>query len=171
MGRARKNPRSAAPSRMLAVSHAVRCAAELGVSTDAVEDAFATVCAEVDCIPGADGFVYLSEAGFEKIREHITAQMRPQPDAAPIAPPALSEAPQSTLHREDLRLTRVFRWSNNVLAERSNGLEVVLAVRSNRHLEPGMILKGCIQDQMGWTYDGRLPRVLGERQLFFPSPK
>lgn len=166
MGRARKNPRAATPSRMLAVPHGSwSAAAELGVSTDAVENAFAAVCEEADCTPGADGFVHLSSAAFEKIREHIAAQMRPQQDAAP------SEAPQSTLHREDLRLTRVFRWSNNVLAERANGLEVVLAVRSNRHLEPGMILKGCIQDQMGWTYDGRLPRVLGERQLFFPSPK
>lgn len=159
MGKRRKNSADAAPAAVPLPA----LAAELGLAADRVEQ-----LAGIVCVPGDDftdaGEIVFTESGAKKIRDRVTEDMREQ--AAPVAP--RPPAPISTLHREDLKLTRVFRWSANVLAETTTGLEVVLTVRSSRHLEPGMVLRNCIRGELGWTYEGKLPRTIGERQLYFP---
>lgn len=72
-------------------------------------------------------------------------------------------------HREDLKITRANLSPRVVLAERANGNEVQCLVRSTALLKPGMVLRGCVADQFGWTYMGKLPRVVGEQQLFYAN--
>jgi len=170
MGRLRKNLRDSAPhpaAPALDAADAQQIAAEFGVGESVVHAAAAAVgWASIDSDTPA-GIQTPLGPNFAKIREQITAQMQGAKAAAQTGRPA-GAAAATQPHREDLRLTRVFRWSNNILAERANGLEVVLHVRNNRHLEAGMVLRQCIEGPMGWTYEGRLPRVIGERQLFYP---
>jgi hypothetical protein len=149
-----------------------RLAAELGVDDAHVEDLQASICiAGEDFVDSASAAVFTA-SGVKKIRDRVHEEQLgappPPPPGYKAAPPAPVDYGPSPVHREDLRLTRVFRWSTNVLAETSAGTEVVLRVRSIAHLEAGMVLRACIRGEMGWTYDGRLPRTLGERQLYFP---
>lgn len=99
------------------------------------------------------------------VEQRMLAGKIPLPAAAPVDPEA---TPAAT---EDLTLTRVFPWSKNLLANRANGLEVVVQVASSRFLQAGMVLEACTKSEMGWAYYGRLPRVIGEAQLFFPKRK
>lgn len=70
--------------------------------------------------------------------------------------------------REDLRVTRANLNPRVALAERENGNEVQVMVRSTAFLKPGMVLRECIEEGvMGWVYLGRLPRTLGEQQHYF----
>ena len=68
---------------------------------------------------------------------------------------------------EDLRVTRPDLSPRMVLAVRPNGNEVTVLVKSAALLKPGMVLQECMPDSNGWSYQGRLPRTLGEQQLFF----
>lgn len=135
---------------------AARLAEQLGVTVEVVEQLQGSVCVPGKDFVDAAGVAVLTASGMEKIR----ARLREESPADQPAKPA----PQ----RADLRITRVYRWSRNVLAETSAGLKVVLSVRSIAHVEAGMVLRDCIRGEMGWTYEGRLPRTIGERQLYFP---
>ncbi len=148
-----------------------RVAAALGVAANYVEMLRLTRCEADTDFCDVDGAALLTEAGAEKIRAIVDEGMRATaPDVLmmPLVRSVATDAPRPAPQREDLRLTRVFRWSANILAELPNGREVVLTVRSNRHLQTGMVLRGCIKGDLGWTYEGRLPRSIGERQLYFP---
>jgi hypothetical protein len=145
-------------------------ARELGVAWDHVDRVRGETCVaglDFDEV-GEPSLLVFTESGAEKIRQGVAAQMVNTPPPPTVPAPA-AESAQAGLHREDLRLTRVFRWSANLMAVRANGLEVVLTVKTNQHLQAGMVLRGCIEGATGWTYEGRLPRSLGERQLYFPT--
>lgn len=108
-----------------------------------------------------------TESGRAKLRAMVELRM-----AAEKNPPGqAAAAPTAERPREDLKVTRVFNWSPRLLCVRENGLEVVLQVKSQKHLQPGMVLKECICGEGCWFYYGSLPRSIGERQLFFPKPK
>ncbi len=109
-----------------------------------------------------------SDKGKEAILHALERQMGATTETKP-ASEADGKAKASDIVREDLRLVRIFRGSPRVLAERSNGNEVVLQVKTSEQLESGMVLKGCEQGEMCWFYTGRLPRISGERQLYFPA--
>lgn len=147
-----------------------RLARELGVPADHIERLQSTRCGAGEDFVDVDGAAVFTPFGAEKIRALVAGEMRDTPPpVAPRADPAPAPTAAATPRREDLRLTRVFPWSCNLLAVLPNDNEVVLTVRSNRHLEPGMVLRACIEGPMGWTYEGRLPRIVGERQLYHPA--
>jgi len=142
-------------------------AGELGVAVATVEQLLGSACVAGDDFVDDGGVALFTRAGAEKIRGLVEEQMREETAEAETTLADLPQAAQLP-RREDLRVTRVFRWSRNILAVLPNEIEVVLTVRTIAHLEAGMVLQGCIQGPMGWTYEGRLPRMLGERQLYFP---
>jgi hypothetical protein len=155
---------------------AARLSEQLGVAVDEVEQLQASICVAGEDFVDAAGVAVLTATGLKKIRARVQEdQLAAVPMPAPLAELPSGRgievdygAPVPPTHREDLRLTRVFRWSTNVLAETAAGLEVVVRVRAIAHLEAGMVLPACIRGEMGWTYEGRLPRTIGERQLYFP---
>jgi hypothetical protein len=155
---------------------AAALAHEIGVAVADVDELSVLVCVyPTDLVFDRGSTTTLITAtGAEKIRSAVAAEMRPgppRPAAQKAGAPSVTAPPEpfpAGPHREDLRLTRVFSGSKNILAERANGLEVVLTVRATTHLAPGMVLRDCIRGEMGWSYEGRLPRIVGERQLFFP---
>lgn len=158
---------SAAPAATVALP---ALAAELGLAVDRVEQ-----LAGLACVPGDDftdageSTILFTTAGAKKIRDRVAEEMRDQVDPKTPAPAASVTSVSPAPKTEDLRLTRVFRWSQNVLAELPNGNEVVLSVKSSKFLMPGMLLRSCREGEGGWFYQGRLPRTLGERQMFFPG--
>lgn len=113
------------------------------------------------------GVEVFTASGIDKIRHALEDQMQAERSPSPSEKKLPVDAGADGA--EDLTLTRVFRWSKRVLADRPNGLEVVLEVKSAKNLQPGMVLKACRPGEFCWFYEGRLPRTLGERQLFFPS--
>jgi hypothetical protein len=145
-------------------------ARELGVAEARVELLLGSICEAGADFDDEHGTVLFTYAGAQKIRAAIEEQMVTERDvlAAEREPQDATAPAAGSPRREDLTLTRVFRWSTNVMAERANGLEVVLRVKSIAHLQQGMVLKACIEGLFGWTYEGRLPRTIGERQHYFP---
>lgn len=141
-------------------------ARELGVAAALVDELQRTVCNEATDFRHVHGVVVFTAAGVETVRRAIEGRM--QAERSPT-PPEKNSAEPATTGAEDLKLTRVFRWSTRLLAERANGLEVVLQVKSAKNLEAGMVLKDCRPGEFCWFYEGRLPRTLGERQLFYPE--
>jgi hypothetical protein len=146
-------------------------AAELGLAVDRVEH-----LAGLACVPGddftdtGDSAIEFTVAGAKKIRDRVAEEMRDHVETKTPAATVAAATPAVPAPRtEDLRLTRVFQWSKNVLAELPNRNEVVLSVKSAKFLMPGMVLRGCREGEGGWFYQGRLPRTLGERQMFFPG--
>lgn len=124
----------------------------------------------------SNGNTTFTQQGRDELQAAIEARMAAEklPPAAAAEFPAASTSPApaaADLVKEDLTLSRVFGWSTKVLANRTNGLEVVLQVKASRFLKPGMVLRECVQGESGWFYYGRLPRVVGEGQLFYPQPK
>lgn len=147
-------------------------AAGLGVPVAAVEELLSTACVAGEDFTDIGGEPHLTAAGLEKIRTRLAEQMTTTPPPAPEAKPAAAateKLPERA--RETLKLTRVFPWSTNILAVRENGLEVVVAVKNASHLKPGMELQDCIEGDTGWFYQGRLPRIFGEEQLYYPARK
>lgn len=115
-----------------------------------------------------NGATYFTQAGRDELQAAITRRM----SGEKIPPAAALPAPAAALTTEALTITRVFPWSTRVLCSRENGLEVVLQVKTVKFLLAGMVLRECICGEMGvWFYYGRLPRVIGEAQLFFPKPE
>lgn len=140
-----------------------RVARDLGVAVDLVAELLEARCDPASDFTTVRGVAVVTEAGLPKIRALVEAQMSAQaPEARPAQPKA--REPEG----EDLTITRVWPWSRNVTAERENGTEVTVVVKSVAHLQAGMVLPGCVKGEMSWFYYGRLPRVIGERQLFFP---
>ena len=97
------------------------------------------------------------------------AQAAPPPPVEPALEISAEVIPMP--RREDLRLVRSNLWSGkNVFAETSYGVEVQVSVKSAELLKDGMVLRECIEEPpFGWVYLGRLPRGLGEQQLYFPK--
>jgi len=142
-------------------------AAELGLAPRVLEELMGKMV--MDSADFVTGEGILTPTGFEKIRTSVEQTMQ-SAAAATVATAAVPvKADTQDLVHEDLRVARIFRGSPRVLAERSNGLEVVLQVKTSELLEVGMLLKGCEQGEMCWFYTGRLPRTTGERQLYFPE--
>lgn len=151
-----------------------RVADDLGVPIDAVVALLAGQCSRAVHFTEVRGSVVFTESGVAHVRAAIEARMRADVEALDVAQNPVPAAAQ-TSQTEELKVTRVFPWaaakkttSSNVLAERANGNEVVLVVRDVTHLQPGMVLAGCVRGENAWYYMGRLPRSGGERQLFFP---
>lgn len=149
----------------------VPCVArDLGVPVEFVQELFETQCTAGEHFLFVRGTPVFNEAGIARIRAGIEANMRGTAAAAGEAVKPTAPAVPAAVG-EDLRLTRVFRWSTNVLAERPNGNEVVVKVKDVTHLEAGMVLAGCVEGESAWFYMGRLPRSIGQRQLYFPPSK
>lgn len=168
--RAKKNPTR---SGVVAAAWTIeRIANALGVAMEVIADLSCELCsAEVDVLTTERGPVF-TQAGFEKIREAVERRMLTTPPAEtkPVAAEK-KEPATSGLVRADLRVVRVFRGSPRLLANLPNGNEVVLIVRSSEQLQPGMVLPDCERGEMCWYFTGRLPRISGERQHYFPERK
>lgn len=147
-------------------------AAELGLAVDQVEQLVGETCVAGEDFNDIAGETVFTVAGLQRIRARIQEQMlgTVTPSAAgPTGADNVVDFGTPPLRREPLKLTRVFPWSTNLLADRENGLEVVVSVRNATHLKPGMVLEDCAQGDTGWFYDGRLPRTIGEEQLYYPA--
>lgn len=146
-------------------------AARTGLSVEAIERTARDVTGG-DVSLRRSGVLHFSAASAEKILAAVEAGMSAAPatraTTASDLPPEASTPPVLLPQSEDLRVTRVFPRSCNILALRANGLEVTLRVKSTEHLLPGMLLPGCLAEPYGWTYYGRLPRTTGERARYFP---
>lgn len=149
-------------------------AADLGVPVEAISALLVSHCTTAVHFTEVRGTIVFTAAGVAHVRLAVAESMRN--DAAPstVAETAAPGTEPAGL-TEDLQITRVFPWaaakkttSLNVLAERPNGNEVVLVVKDVTHLEAGMVLAGCVKGTHAWYYMGRLPRAVGQRQLFFP---
>ena len=164
MTRRKKNPLPAGAEGVTVAA----LAAELGVAAGVVE-VLARRYREGALPVHAEAV--LPDALAEKIRATIAEAMAPTPapgaDAAATTPAGASPDAVPAHLRADLRVSRVFPWSNNILALLPNGNEVVCAVRDASRLAPGMVLRSAQQNAYCWVYTGRLPQTTGERHLFF----
>jgi hypothetical protein len=143
---------------------------ELGLAVVVVEGLRTAHCTAAGDLTTVRGQVVFTAAGLKKIQSAVAQGMSTTPAVVAQAPRRPTPAP-STLPTEDLTIARIFRGSPRVLANRPNGNEVVLQVKTAELLKPGMVLTDCQHGGMGWYYHGKLPRVIGEQQFYFPAEK
>lgn len=149
-------------------------AGELGVAVELIATLRGSACSAQD-VSEVRGVPVFTLQGRETIRRAIEERLRAEklpPGTAGERALGFSPARAALVEpvKADLTVTRVIGTSTQLLAQLPNGNEVPLRVRKSDNLRPGMVLRDCVQDDMGWTYHGRLPRTFGERQLFFPRP-
>lgn len=172
---AKKNPAAPTPAPPAAPElelwTAERVARDLGVALELVTELQFTALVLGTDLVLVRGILIYTEQGRETMRRAIETRMlaEKKPLAATVLATGTPPAGPAPIE-EDLTITRVFPWSTRLLANRANGLEVVLQVRTQKHLAAGMLLSGCVCGEMCWFYYGRLPRASGEAQLFYPKP-